>query len=130
MRSIFSTSWVKSVQPRKQRKYNYNAPLHIKGSFLHAQLSKDLRKKYNIRSLRVRKGDKVTIMRGQFKKVSGSVEKVDMKKGKIFVKGAELEKKDGGKVAYPIHPSNLQITTLILDDKKRIKTQTVSEEKK
>ena len=33
MKSIFSKSWVSSKQPRKQRKYRYNAPDHIKKKF-------------------------------------------------------------------------------------------------
>ena len=68
MKKKFSREWIRSKQPRKQRKYNYNAPLHIKGKFMAAHLSKDLMKKYNRRSIRVRKGDKVILLRGQFKK--------------------------------------------------------------
>ena len=46
MKKTFSQSWKASKKPRKQRKYTIKAPLHIKGKFLHANLSKDLRKKY------------------------------------------------------------------------------------
>ncbi|MBS1194889.1 MAG: ribosomal protein L24p/L26e, archaeal/eukaryotic, partial [Methanomicrobia archaeon] len=47
----------RSIQPRKQRKARYTAPLHIKGKFLSATLSKELREQYKRRSLRVVKGD-------------------------------------------------------------------------
>ncbi len=85
-----------------------------------AHLSKDLMKKYNRRSIKVRKGDKVTILRGQFKKKTGRIERVDLKKTKVYITGIEMIKKDGTKVFYPIHPSNLVITELNLDDKKRM----------
>ena len=119
MRSIFSLAWIRSKQPRKQRKYRHNAPLHIKKKFLSVNFTKELREKYNKRNLTVIKGDKVKIMRGQFKGKEGLVEKVDVRNIKILVQGAEMIKKDGSKVNYPISPSNLMITELKLDDKKR-----------
>ena len=60
----FSKSWIKSKKPAKQRKFVFNAPLHIKTKFVVSHLSKDLRKKYNHRGLRVRVGDKVVVTRG------------------------------------------------------------------
>ena len=120
MKKDFSSEWIRSKQPRKQRKYIHNAPLHIKGKFMAAHLSKDLMKKYNRRSIRVRKGDKVILLRGQFKKKKGNVERVDLKKSRVYISGVEMIKKDGTKVFYPIHPSNLVVTELNLDDKKRI----------
>jgi len=120
MKKKFSREWIRSKQPRKQRKYSHNAPLHIKGKLMSAHLSKDLMKKYNRRSIRLRKGDKVIVLRGQFKKKKGNVERVDLKKSKVYISGVEMIKKDGTKVFYPIHPSNLVVTELNLDDKKRI----------
>jgi len=120
MKQDFSSEWIRSKQPRKQRKYNYNAPLHIRGKFMTAHLSKELIKKYNRRNIRLRKGDKVTIFRGQFRKKTGRVERADLKKTKVYIAGVEMIKKDGTKVLYPIHPSNLVVTELNLDDKKRI----------
>lgn len=119
MKKKFSTSWKASKKPRKQRKYRVNAPLHIKGKFLNAVLSKELRKKYGKRSLRARKGDKVRIMRGSFKKKEGAIERVDTKKGVVYVSKIEVEKKEGSKVPRPIQPSNIMILELNLDDKKR-----------
>lgn len=119
MKSIFSKLWIRSKQPRKQRKYRYNAPEHIKKKFVSANLSKELREKYNKRNFPLVKGDKVKVMRGQFKGKAGEVEKVDMSKLKIIIQGIENIKKDGTKVNYPIDPSNIMITDLKLDDKKR-----------
>lgn len=120
MKSIFSINWLHSIQPRKQRKFRANAPLHIKGEFLNAPLAKDLREKHNIRSIRVRKGDKVKITRGQFKGKVGTVDRVDVSRESIFVSDANTVKKEGGKVPYPINPSNVIITSLV-SDKRRFK---------
>ena len=88
---------------------------------MNSHLSKELIQKYKIRSIRVRKSDKVKIVRGQFKSKTGSVNRVDIKKNKIYIDGCEVIKKDGTKAFYPINPSNIIITELTLDDKKRAK---------
>ena len=117
----FSRNWKSSTKPRKQRKYRYESPLHIKQKFVHAHLAKELRKKYGKRNIGLRKGDKVVISVGQFKKHEGKVEMIDLKKSRVLVSGAELTKKDGSKKLLPINPSNLIITELNLDDKIRQK---------
>lgn len=119
VKTAFSTTWKHSVQSRKQRKYRYNAPLHLKGKMIHVHLSPSLRQKYGIRSLLVRKGDKVKISRGQHRKKEGKVEKVVIKRERVFVTGVETIKKDGSKILFPLTPSNLIITDLDLSDKKR-----------
>jgi large subunit ribosomal protein L24 len=119
MKQDWSKSWVKSKKPRKQRKYVYNAPLHISQKFLGAHLATELKKKYSKRAMPVRKGDKVKIVRGQFKGKSGKIVEVDLKKTKVFVEGIEISKKEGSKVRVSVNPSNLVITELNLDDKKR-----------
>ncbi len=119
MKSKFSIKWSGSTQPRKQRKYVANAPLHVKKNFMHAHLSEDLRKKYGKRSFQVRKGDKVTILRGDHKGKSGKVEAVSIKKQFVRVSGIDYLKKDGSKEFYPLKASNLMITELQLNDKKR-----------
>jgi len=121
MKKKFSKEWKGSKQVRKQRKYRYNAPLHIKQKFVHVHLSKELKKKYGKRNLGLKKGDKVKVMRGQFKKHTGNVERIDLKKTKAYLSGIEITKKDGSKTTYPINPSNLIITELNLDDKMRQK---------
>lgn len=121
MKKKFSATWKSSKQPRKQRKYRYNAPLHIRQKFVRAILSKELRKKHGKRNFGLKKGDKVKVMVGQFKKHEGKVEKVDLKRLKIYIEGVEVVKKDGTKTTYPFEPSNLMITELSLDDKMRRK---------
>jgi large subunit ribosomal protein L24 len=122
----FSRSWKSSKKPGKQRKYRYNAPLHITGRFLKCHLNKQLRERYKTRSKRVRTGDKIKVMRGQFKGKEGKVEKVDVKKTKVYVTKIEWQKKDGSKSLYPLDPSNLMILELDTTDKKRFKQLKVS----
>ena len=115
----FSKSWVSSKKPGKQRKYRINAPLNIKRKFLSVHLSKELKLKYKTRNIVARKNDKVKILRGQFRKKTGKIIKVIIKKAKVFVEGIENSKKDGTKAYYPLEPSNLMITELDLTDKRR-----------
>ena len=122
MKTKFSSLWIKSKQPRKQRKYRHNAPLHIKQKFVSAHLSKELHKKYNKRSMNLRKGDNVKIARGQFKNKSGKIEEISLKKLSVYVTGIEVVKRGGTKSRYPLHPSNLIITEVNMEDKMRIKT--------
>lgn len=115
----FSKSWKGSKKPRKQHKYRAKAPLHLRKSLVSVHLSKDLIKKYGKRNVAVRKDDKVKILRGQFKKKEGKVEKIDRKRYKIYITGVELVKKEGSKVLKAIDPSKVIITELNLEDKKR-----------
>lgn len=119
----FSPSWKSSKLPKKQRKYRASAPLHVKKKFLSTPLSKDLRKKHSKRSVTIRTGDKVKIVKGDFKNKEGKVEKVDVKKTRIFISGIERAKKDGTKTTVPLKPACLLITELNLDDKRRIKIE-------
>ena len=121
----FSRTWKSSKLPRKQRKYLKNAPLHIRRKFVKSHLSKDLMKKYSTRSIQLKKGDKVKILRGQFSGKTGKVKKINLKLSKIYIEGVESFKKDGNKSFYPIHASNLLILELMTEDKKRFKTLNV-----
>lgn len=121
MAKKWSKYWKSSKNPKKQRKYRYNAPLHIRHKFLSSNLSKELRKKYKFRNLPLRKGDVVKIMRGKFKGKTAKVSKVDLKKLKVYLEGINITKQSGVKVAIPFDASKLQIIQLNLDDKERLK---------
>jgi large subunit ribosomal protein L24 len=82
-----------SKQPRKQRKAQYQAPLH--------------------------KRQTVKIMRGEYAGTEGKVERVDLKKGTLAIDGATLFRADGEEVPRSIYPSNVMITKLDLDDELR-----------
>src|SRR3990167_7486731 len=102
MSRVWNSVWKASSRPRVQRLFRAVAPKHFAGRFLNAHLSKDLREKMKTRSIRVRKVDTVKIVSGSFEKKEGVVERVDVKKGIIFVGGVERVKKNGGKIPYPI----------------------------
>lgn len=129
MKQRFSTKWKASKQPRKQRKFIANAPLHLKRKMLSSNLSKPLREKHKIRNIELRKGDKVRIMRGKFKKKQGKIIELKTKLLKVYVEGIQVKKTDGSKVNVALRASNLQIIELNLDDKKRFKKLEVKEEK-
>jgi large subunit ribosomal protein L24 len=120
MKRKFSTHWLSSKQPRKQRKYKANAPLHSRHKFLNAHLSKELQKKYGKRSFPLRKGDDVLVMRGSFKKKKAKISSVEPKRTRVVLENIQRSKKDGTKVNVYFHPSSLQIRSLNLDDKKRL----------
>ena len=112
---------MKSKKPRKQRKALYKAPLHKKHKLLSAHLSKDLIKRWKKRTLPVRKGDEVKVMRGKFNGTIGKITKIDMKKLKVYIGKVKRRKVSGEEVFVPIHPSNLLILNPIMDDKRRLK---------
>ena len=107
-------------QPKKVRKKMiYEAPLHRLSKQLVVPLSDELRREYNIKHMRVRKGDTVMIMRGSFSGLEGKVVRVDVKKRRIAVEGATRTKSDGREIPVLIHPSKVVITKLDLSDKMR-----------
>jgi large subunit ribosomal protein L24 len=110
-----------SYQPRKQRKLLYNAPMHRLPKLMSAHLSPELREKYKRRSFPVRVGDRVKILRGEFKGVEGKVTGVDRERQMIYVENVTIKKADGSSVPRPIHVSNVMITELNLDDEYRKK---------
>jgi len=130
MKQLFSKLWKGSKQPRKQRKFIHNSPIHVKRKFLSATLNKELRKKYQTRNVEVRKGDEVKVMRGKFKKRTGKIASVDSKKIRVSIEGLQTSKKDGTKIPAWLHPSKIKIIALENSDKRRFKRKEKPEEKK
>ena len=92
---------------------------HIRDSSVAAHLSDSLHQQYRIRSLRVIKGDTVRVMRGEYGGIEGKVDSVNTMTGKLAIEGIQREKIRGGNVKVRIHSSNVLITNLNLDDKRR-----------
>ncbi|MHC1626286.1 MAG: 50S ribosomal protein L24 [Methanoculleaceae archaeon] len=107
---------ISTEQPRKQRKARYNAPLHRRGRYLTAPLSRKLREEYGRRRLRVVTGDTVKVTRGDFAGEEGVVDGVNLKTCRLLVHGVSQEKADGTEVPRPVDPSNVVITRLNLKD--------------
>ena len=98
----------------------YRATYQTKSKQLGSALSKDLHKKYGKRSVRVVKGDNVTIVRGEFKGVDGKVSKISPQKSSVAIEGVKKEKTKGDKFDVYIHTSNLVVTSLNSEDSWRM----------
>lgn len=108
-----------SIQPRKQRKALYTAPLHVRRKQIASHLSEELLLKYNVRRTPLVSGDEVRVLRGDKKGAHGKVVDIDTKRRKVTVEGITHKKADGTDVALPLDASNLLITKLNLEDKRR-----------
>jgi large subunit ribosomal protein L24 len=105
--------------PRKQRKRFYNAPAHLRHKFMAAPLAPELAASKNAKALPVRKGDTVRVVRGDHTGFEGKVNRVDLKRYRIFIEGLTREKVDGTNIFVSVHPSKVIIKNLKLDDKWR-----------
>lgn len=108
------------VKPARTRLSQiYAAPMHKKSKSVGANLSAELRSQYGRRSVRVRKGDSIKILRGEYKGVEGKINKVHTEEGRLEIEGVHREKVKGGKTPVLIHASNIVVVALNLDDKWR-----------
>ena len=104
-----------SSQRRKSRKAYFSAPSSVRRVMMSCHLSKDLKTKYEVRAIPVRKGDQVKIMRGTFKGREGKVQTVYRRRRCIYIEKIVKEKTNGQQAQLPIHPSNCVVTSLKLD---------------
>ena len=128
--------------PGKNRLSQSKAPIYVKRKRMRARLITTDPNLQNIRTVTVRVGDEVEILRGDFgnpnstksdskgKRLGQSrgraglkskVNRVDTSSGRIFVDGLTITTADGKEEAIPIHPSNLVVTALYEGDPVRIK---------
>jgi len=110
-----------SAKPRKQRRALYRLPHHLRRKLLSAPLSEELRAKYGFRSFPIRTGDRVRVMRGDFRGAEGRVIRVDRERGRIYLDTVTRTKADGTPVNVPIHASKVMIVELDLSDEWRKK---------
>ena len=120
-----------SKQPRKQRLARYTAPYHRRHREMAAPIDRGLRERQMDRgfmyprSMAVRKGDRVMIVRGEGKSKSATrIAKVDRKARKIYVEGFTYFKSDGTELQRPIDASNVVIINPDWSDMKRRKLLT------
>ena len=110
------------MKPTKIRnKQIYRATNQFRSRQIGATLSKQLRQKYNRRSIRIVNGDTVKIIRGEYKGIDGKVTKISLEKSSIAIEGVQKEKLKGGKIDQYIHSSNAIITSLNTEDHWRVK---------
>jgi large subunit ribosomal protein L24 len=97
-----------------ERKKYHSEKLHKRKSRLHAHLSKELRKalKSKKRSILLRKGDSVKIMRGPERGKEAKVGEVNVVRRVVFLEGIAVKNARGREVPIPIQPSNLLLLSL------------------
>lgn len=108
-----------SIQPRKQRKAWSLTPMHLRRKRIASHLSEELLLRYNVRRTPVISGDEVEILRGDHRGKKGKVVRVDTRDRIVVVEGITHKKADGTDIAMPLDASNLLITRLNLEDKRR-----------
>ena len=84
-----------------------------------SSLSKDLRKKYNVRAVPIRKDDEVEVVRGAQKGRSGRVVACYRSKFAVHVERLTVQKANGQTVNIGFDPSNLVITQLKMDKSRK-----------
>jgi len=97
-----------------ERKRFYEAKMHEKTKRMHVHLSKDLRQKLKQkkRSVLVRVGDKIKIMRGPGKGKTAKVVRVSHLKMKVYVEGITARTAKGREVMKALQPSNMLLVEL------------------
>merc|ERR1712166_538411 len=104
-----------SSSRRKSRKAHFSAPSSKRRIIMSSALSGELRNKYHVRSMPVRKDDEVSVVRGTYKGREGKVIQCYRKKWVVHVERITREKQSGATVQVGIHPSKCVITKLKLD---------------
>ena len=127
---------VKSKSPNKQRKAQYNAPLHTKRKRVTARLQLDSNDKRfeGIRNITVRVGDTVRVVRGDYahggkrertnEPKTGAILSVDSNTGRLTIEGCTIVNSNNQEEPYPIHVSNVVVTKIDESDKLRVQQLT------
>jgi large subunit ribosomal protein L24 len=113
------TKKLSSKSPRKQRRMLHKAPLHANRRHLKCRLDEFLQEEHNIRRIVPRRGDLARIMRGEYRDTEGKIIRVDYRHMRIYLDSASTTKADGKEVQVAVHPSNLVIVKLELDDDRK-----------
>jgi large subunit ribosomal protein L24 len=106
-----------SINPKVQRKAFSTFDKRV--STIRTPLSRDLREQYKTRTVTVRKGDTVIVLRGDFKGHEGKVSGIATSEMKITIEGVNMAKMDGTNKPVTISPSKVKISKLDLSDKER-----------
>ena len=102
----------KSQKPRKQRAFSHSLALHLQQKRLKGHASKEVRKETGKRSIALRKGDTVQVLRGSFGGKSGKIASVLYREGKITIEKMVRKKANGKEAFVPIHASNVLVMEL------------------
>lgn len=119
LRGLQTVKKLSSKAPKKQRKQVHAAPIHANKNRLKCRLDEFLQEEFGLRSLVVKKGDLAKIMRGQFRDTEGKVVRVDYADICVYLDNATVTKADGKEASVPVHPSNLMLVKLEMDDERK-----------
>jgi large subunit ribosomal protein L24 len=117
---IWHQWWYNMNGTKMRNRQIYYATHQTASAQLSGSLSKELRKKYGKRSIRIIEGDTVKVVRGEFDGVDGKVTKISIADNGINIEGVKKDKIKGDKFDVFIHTTNIVITGLNGDDKWRI----------
>jgi large subunit ribosomal protein L24 len=110
---------LKTKKPSKQRRKIAFATEKEILKMMKVRLSEKLREKYGVRTVSIRKGDSVKILRGDFAGIEGKIIETDRRNQKVIVEGVTKEKVSGEQMRVPVHVSNVEMTTMDTGDRWR-----------
>lgn len=114
--------------PRRQRKALYTADSFERRRRMAVPLSRELRSRFHLRSLPVRKGDTVRVLSGSFVGREERVARIDRRAYSITLDNVTLKAADEKLKPLAIRPSHLVITRLNLSDPWRRRSLRAAEE--
>lgn len=120
----------KSSKRRINRKKYHNGNSNEKRIFMSSKLCKDLRKNCLKKTMCIRKGDEVKVIRGVQKGKVGKVIQCSRKEIFVYVDSITYKKKNGNETYLPIHPSNVEIQKLLLTNERKSKLTLIREQNK
>lgn len=108
-----------SSKRRTNRKKFYEADSNQRRIFMSSKLEKNLREINKLKTIPLRKGDEVKILRGDNKGKIGKIVQLSRKENFIFINTVTYKKTKGDENYLPIHPSNVEILNLILTPERK-----------
>ena len=113
--------WFDDIMTKRSKslKLYFNTSNNTISKRLSARVSTDLIEKYSRKTIRIRIGDTVKILTGQYKNIEGKITHIYTNENKISIEGVTREKLTGGTTPIKIHSSNVLITGLELNEKSR-----------
>jgi large subunit ribosomal protein L24 len=117
-----------SKKPNKSRKEMYDMPMHKAAKQVAAHLDEKLQKELGRRSITLRKGDTVKVLRGSFNGKEGKITSVDRGARKIFIEKLIIKKSNGKEIPVKVDASNVLVIDIDRTDRKRTAKKEKSKE--
>ena len=108
-----------SSKTRTNRRKYYKAESEKKRKMMSSGIEKIFRDNHNIKTMPLRKGDEVKIVRGNQKGKNGKIIQCSRKYGYIYINSVTYKKANGEEIYKPIHPSNVLIQKLVLTSERK-----------